>query len=624
MTTTFINNTPYYFNEQNLYSASVSFNKYDISNSVTQTEVEQSDTQWQTLKNFITRFIPINDDRLPSDDTIKQLYLSSYSQILESFIVSSRESVFLRESAFNTSNKNVTGLDVFKQIPFYQIIDIQQLKESSSDIFGSNPCLLMDSNQKNTIEPIKLSLMRSNFQLFCRTVITTIKLQNVFLTSVFNNEEFYKSDDYYDSTLIDYCYQIFLQKINILIPKYYKSIKTFLYEELKTKVSNGEEIVDSISGENINFDLPLLNDNFEINIDRYMKKLFVDELLFITQKVNTLFSLTGSDPSNTLNTYSLAPSSSFGNKLYSTKEYFIESLYITGIDSTNTGNGTTPSDRSYLQQFNKSLFLELSSDKDLINNTITTFLKIKITIPVSSGIADIDLISTDVISNLTSDLTGEQLTQFMINQLFTLKEQMLQNAEFLLLTNYLFPTTKILNISSLYFINLSIKTYENLNKICDSSIKAISTVHDMILGNNLDNNTPSPVDTNVENMVLGVDGEIIKAIATAPILIFKGLQETFDLNINIASKIRIAAEAAGGPKLPIIPYSLGLLPVNVIPPPFGIGPPITPGGFIYWAIDSGEIALSNAKDGFNTNSSEKMNNNSSQFNISKDPLKPNR
>jgi len=111
---------------------------------------------------------------------------------------------------------------------------------------------------------------------------------------------------------------------------------------------------------------------------------------------------------------------------------------------------------------------------------------------------------------------------------------------------------------------------------------------------------------------MGVNLEILKAIALAPIEILKGIEETFDPNIFIASKIRTLAETVGAPKLPIIPYSAPLM----IPPPYGPGIlPIIPFGFYYWAVDAVELALSYAKDGFQTNSIP-------SFNISKDPFKP--
>jgi hypothetical protein len=201
---------------------------------------------------------------------------------------------------------------------------------------------------------------------------------------------------------------------------------------------------------------------------------------------------------------------------------------------------------------------------------------------------------------------------------------MLTNEDFLDLTNFVFPLNKILNISSLFYINLMNKTYENLSTIFDGSIKTIDNIHDMILGNEekIACLSENPTEIDLGNMLFGVSLEILKQIAVAPLDIIKGMEETFDPNISIASKIRTFAEALGAPKLPIIPYSLGLAPALTFPPPYGIGPPlISPWGYIYWGIDAAEVAVSYAKDGFNTNSIKTES--SFDFDISKDPLKPN-
>ena len=134
----------------------------------------------------------------------------------------------------------------------------------------------------------------------------------------------------------------------------------------------------------------------------------------------------------------------------------------------------------------------------------------------------------------------------------------------------------------------------------------------MILNNDQTCDTPTPIDFQLDDMIMGINLEILKAIILAPIQILKGIEETFDPNIFIASKARTLAETLGAPKLPIIPYSAPLM----IPPPFGFGiMPVTPWGYYYWAVDAAELALLYAKDGFQTNSLP-------SFNISKDPFKP--
>jgi hypothetical protein len=126
--------------------------------------------------------------------------------------------------------------------------------------------------------------------------------------------------------------------------------------------------------------------------------------------------------------------------------------------------------------------------------------------------------------------------------------------------------------------------------------------------NQFDSELECPIDLDFELNGLDVKSQfnldIAKLVATTPIKIFKGLVETTDPNIAAATKIRKIAESAGAQKLPIIPYSLGLLPAGLFPPPVGIGPPILPPyGYMYWAIDAGEVlyAYSNDKNVNNRN-----------------------
>lgn len=607
-----------YFQAQNkLYDPLELENSYEISSSIPDIlQLNEQKSEWLLYKDIIFNSSSVETQELLTDDIIKKDYLDSYSNTIQKFILSGRQSVFLRTYA--VSGSTITGGELFKQSPFYDLVDIQQLKEYATNLFSADPCLLMDSDNINAvIEPLKIALVKVNFKTLCRTILTNLKLQNIFLCSVFDNTEFYKSGNYYDSTFVDYAFEIMMQKLNLLIPKYKKSIQVLLYQELTKKVSDGEEILDPISNEKILFDTPLNEINYANNIEKYMKNLFKEELIFISEKTNVLFNVTGSDPL-TFVSYSFAPSSTFGtNKLYTAKEYFIDSLTVVGLENSEVGYGAgmTVNEKSNLENTKTKFYLEVSASKDIENNKIVTHLKVNNLIyPSDFSAYPVSLfgVSTEENFDEVSELEGEELLAFINDKIPTLKIKLLNDETFLLFTNYLFPVNKILNIASLFYINMSLKLYQNLNDITKSSIKAVSTIHDIILDNNLDCDIPTPIDLGLDDMVMGINLEILKAILLAPIQILKGLEETFDPNIFIATKIRTLAETVGAPKLPIIPYSAPLM----IPPPFGFGiMPINPYGYIYWGVDAAELALQYAKDGFQTNSLPK-------FNISKDPFKP--
>lgn len=631
---TTINGFPYFKKETTVYEPIQLANKYSITGSLPDSLAISNIDSWEVLYNYISddlnnRTLPKPPDSILNDDVVKQFYLNIYSEVLQTFITSGKNSSYLRDLAVTgsfSSDSSLTGIDIFKQSKFFQILDIQELKESIANTLLSNPCFVMDSKPDPTINALKLELMKANFRLLCRTIVLSIKLQNVFLTSVFNNNEFYKSNNLFDSSLIDYAYEILKQKMSSLIPQYKESIEIFLFQELKKKLDNGEDILDPISNEIVEFATPLNDSNLLENVDKYLKTLFINEFIFVTNKTNEFFNLSGTDPESQQKFY-LAPTNNFGtNKLFISKEYFLDNLLVTGVSSVeNAGSGVSDFDINVIKTRDKNIFLELSSDVDNESNTATITLKIKVlTLANTAYERTTTLCSVKTQKTSRRELSGATLNSFMLRYLTELKTLMLTNEDFLTLTNFIFPLNKILNISSLFYINLMNKTYENLNTIFDGSIKTIANIHDMILGNEekTECSTENPTEIDLENMLFGVNLEILKQIAVAPLDIIKGMEETFDPNISIASKIRTFAESLGAPKLPIIPYSLGLAPALTFPPPYGIGPPlISPWGYIYWGIDAAEVAVSYAKDGFNTNSIKTES--SFDFDISKDPLKPN-
>ena len=531
----------------------------------------------------------------------RTIHLSAYTKLIEMFMLSGKQSAFLRPTALTGAFAGAglyTGLDLYKNIKYEEILDIQQLKKAASKSFLSNPCFLMDSSPDPAISPLKLSMVRTNFQLLCRTIILFVKLQNLFISSVFNNTEFYKSGNYKDSTFTDFCFNVFVQKVGNVIPDYKDSIYVFLGHELKKKISDGEDIYDPISNEIISFVTPMSEENLDENVTKYIKSLFLNEFLFMTDKMNAFFSRTGTDKGLS---FSLAPTTSFGTKLLSAKEYFLENLALTGVGEGADGTGTTDAElfaikdnELFLELFYKRVGPEPSNDYD----EVILNLKLKVvTMTGSTRVATIASVS-DKINNTSTTLFGPSLINFMLQSLNSLKTSMIVNDQFLLLTNYVFPLNKILSIVSIFHFDMIIKLYESMYNVLDGSIRTLGNIHDIILGNENKIECESSGSAAAANIKLGVDLEILKAIATAPLEILKGMEETFDPNIFLASKIRKIVDSLTGVKTPIIPYSLGLLPAFTIPPPIGVGPPlISPYGYIYWALDAAEVAVSYAKNG---------------------------
>lgn len=631
-----IGNLTYYKKEDVLFSEISCSNTYEISSSLPEDYQTTEDNPYQIYyDNFISPAIQqqyettLDLSILDSLSISKEVYLDSYSEIIDLYCRSGTGSVYFRDTALTGSNAGfgqLSGLDLYKNMNYHEMLDIQELKESIVNNITSNPCFLMDINNINApINPLKLEMLKGNFRLLCRSLILFTKLQNLFVSSVFDNTEFYGSGDYKDSTFVDYCFEIFINKIDSLIPKYRKNIYAFMNEELKTKLDSGTEIYDPITNEKLKFSTPVTDDNMMENMKKYAQVLFKNEFIFLAQKANLFFSQQGTDSGFS---FSTAPSSNFGVKLLSAKEFFLESIPVFGLGTTFGvyDQGYGPFDKSY------TTYKVYNSFK--IPSSIKFHLYVEGTRTENGYDLSLSLVHyyTDVVDKVTitkvtksyrsEERDNESLLRFAKSKLTDLKQLLLEDNNFLLFSNYLFPLNKILNIASIVHVNLMLKTYQSTYNILDGSIATISNIHDIVLGNEdkLDCETPDSTNANAaqDNIILGINLEIAKAIATFPISILKALEETYDPNIFIASKIRAAAESLGAPKLPIIPYSLGLLPALTIPPPVGVGPPlIPPWGYIYWGVDAAEIILEYAKNGVQTGNVQPL------FQpISKNPTKP--
>lgn len=648
MATETINNLEYYVKENVVFTELSCSNRYEISSSIPIQYYDTSSSQPESLLNLLSNFNTFGISQKDYlNNNINEIYLNTYRQLLDLFVSSGNQSAFFRETILTGSSAGLgrySGLDIYKNINYFELLDIQQIKEETIDNTVSNPCFLMDvDNQKKLIDPLKLELIKTNFRILCRTIILSCKLQNLFISSVFDNNEFFTSDSYKDSTFIDYCYSVFMQKMESVIPSYKSTVYTFLNEDLKYQLNSGESIKDPISNLEISFETPIGDTNIEPNVEKYIKVLFLNEFLFMTKKCNLFFSQTGFDPGLTgLSQYefSLAPSSSFGTKLYSAKEYFIESLPVFGINEEDAvffveSYKESPQYKNYisynLDDLSSTLRFSIrieEADYTTINSisgyNITASIRLWSANYATDALNALDAVVCTVskfYSKRTEASSDSELRNFINNRISDLKREFLLNEEFLFLTNYIFPLNKILNLASITTILMMNKIYENCNTILDGSIATIANIHDIILGNEekAECETPDSTDQDAarNNIILGINLEIAKAIATFPLSVIKGLEEQFDPNIAIATKIRSAAESLGAPKLPIIPYSLGLLPALTIPPPVGVGPPlIPPWGYIYWGIDAAEIALEYAKNGIQDAPSISFEP------ISKNPIKP--
>jgi len=177
-------------------------------------------------------------------------------------------------------------------------------------------------------------------------------------------------------------------------------------------------------------------------------------------------------------------------------------------------------------------------------------------------------------------------------------DSLITKDEFQFLFDYCFPLQRmaflLMTYSSTYFsynknvTNLFTNTKEQLKSMFYTMLNVNDPTYEDETMRKIGGNKglAALADNNAE--IPGID--LAGLIARTPLLILKGMAETSDPNITLAKKIHDAA-LLGDVDIPMIAASLLALPVNLIPPPFGVGPPITPIGMAYLATDAGSSLL---------------------------------
>lgn len=614
-----VSNSNYFITKKELFGPTEIFNTDDPSKYV--------DESYSTSDlNQVEIFNKLLQTKITDETELKQYYLNCYQQLIKSFIKAGSNSVFLRQA---TSSTNYSGLDIFKTINFLDFLDTQQLKDSVTNSLSNDPCILLDSQPKQTIHPLKQQLLKTNFITLCRLHVVYLKICNLYLSSVFDNSEFYTKD----TSFVTFAFTTFKEQMNRLISDYYTSIKVFLYDELNDLLESGTEFVDELTNEKYEFVFPLNDENLDANIDKYLNYLFNKEHRFVSNKFNFAFNQVILD-ADEVTSFPLYPINNTNQKLYSVQDYFFDNIptLVTNIDQTEPEINSILSSFISFDTENRYLIFNLEvSDGSIVEDLKTRTYKLNLNLlkrDSSAFTTELKLekfknLEVSVIKTVNKDLSyPASNSEEIVSILLELKPLFLSLEELKTLVNYVLPLNKILNVASLFYIQVNMKTYELVTNAVDGSIKSIDTVHNMILGNEDKIDCELPDDPlNLDNPILGINLEIAKMIAQAPAQILKGLEETYDPNISLAVKLRDLSVAAGVPPTPVALWSLALLPALTIPPPYGIGPPlISPWGYIYWGVDAGEIITSYAKNGFDNKSDTKIGL-KSKITISDNPFK---
>ena len=529
------------------------YNNKEITNSAPLAEISSERNQFLTFINLIPpTLLERFDTQEKRIDFLRKLYLDSYSNLIQKFIKSQNNSIFLKTKS--DLNADFNGVTILENLNFFEILDVQQIKDEILNSLNSNSCLVMNTATPTSVSPLQKEIIKSNLQIACRTHIVDFKLRKINLTSVFDNTEFYKLDN----TLSNYLFNIFVDRIKNLSISYYQSLIAILAEEIETLSENGEELVDPITNEKIVFQVPVTDENKEQNFINYLKYVFDKEFITISDNFNSFFKvkLSKGDKKITL------------SNVITTKQFFIDSLPIVSKD--NLGE---------IDKSNFMFYVDIKNEES--TSTVTVKLAIK------AGLTSFDPQVITLINSTPFVINSPTATILDVSQeqILLAKEQIQNNNKFTTVISFVFPLQKILNFSAITTILMCSNYYQNSNSSFDPSIKTIANIHSAAADGtqqNLCDELENP------NSSFGFDIEIAKIIAQTPIEIIKSIEETYDPNIVFANKLKKAAELVGSPDLSIIPYSSLLMLYPGIP----VKAPL---GFIYWGISALETINNTVK-----------------------------
>jgi len=533
-----------------------------IENSIDLSSIPSNNNQFETFIRLMPQeYLNSFESNEQKNQFLRNVYLNTYSNLIQLFIKSQSNSIFLKTK--EQLGTDFDGGQLFRSLNFFSVLDIPQLKDEVLNLFNNNPCLVVNTQPSTVVEPLRAQMIKANLYLSCRAHILDFKLRKLNLTSVYDNREFFTNDN----TIVSYLFSNYVEKIKEISSNYYNSLIEILVDELNNSLESGTEFINPITNKKINFILPFDENNKEINFLSYLRFIFDSQFLLMSNNLNLFFDTTVSK-----NGVSFKLSN-----LLTTKQFFTNS--IPNVEKITL---------STLDKNTIAYFI------DIKNNTSDSDVTVKL------------VVKTEIVSFADSYITLAQSREVKINNAFAtisdvseglinnLKEQIEGLQRFKTLIEFVFPLQKILNFSGISTILLCSNYYENSNTSFDESLEACANIHYSILEKNKQKECEDEKPD--FNFSLGLNREIAKLAIQASVAIIKGIEETYDPNIIIANKLKKGAELVGTPDLSIIPYSAYLM----VPPPFGPAIPLVPPwGFVYWGISAAEAISNDTRNGIN-------------------------
>ncbi len=308
---------------------------------------------------------------------------------------------------------------------------------------------------------------------------------------------------------------------------------------------------------------------------------------------------------------------SFNSKIYKDDienwSYGLRLVYV--LPTKDSDFSTQPTTSNISKNYNKnSITYDLLKDESNTkisestkkNKTIRTFegtncdvdgtVSISAQSKISREINSFPLISVEIPETDINNVNIEQKWLAVANNL---KEMLLQSDDFKFLFDLCLPLNRMISLATIYNI-VYLSNVKKIISMFDGTKTNLKTVFQALLnsgnyqyedpyidkmGGNSGLATTSNNNENTEPQIPGLS--LATIAARTPLLILKGLVELTDINIGRARKI-VEEGKEHNEKVSMVGASLGQLPMNIVPPPPfgpGIGPPITPLGFLYLSMD---------------------------------------
>jgi hypothetical protein len=488
-------------------------------------------------QSFYTDMVSLADD--DKDDDIKELY-------------------YALSGSYQKFNGKM-GI-----IPFENIGDYIGFQKQTLEEFRNDPCSVQDVTPKGSKSTLASIIKIPTVRLLVRNHI--MKFTNMFMNSLFlfEHQRMYENSEMYIQFLIQ-TFKQDLQKLALLggdlSLNFYNIYFEYLNEYFESQIIINNGLYDPLSGQKLSLNQDL-SDDFKLN---YIFKL---ELKFMQERYNKLFKEFNNEDLHLLSILS----GKFNESYYKKQIYIDFEILKDGVPQKSAFSAT-----SKQWQYSCSI-------KTINGNNTYTLHKI-----IQNGGRSIN----------------RTLPTFSLEKKLELFKILKDTNEFKLLFDYCFSLTKIMSLIHI----------ENCMEVCQrdqfSNMMLISSdeaIRNSAVSAYYSNDNEK---TDCYNPSAGQNGPgfempklsgliakmIIQFLIKAPLIILKAIVELTDPNIFIASKLRTAVSAISCTPLPVLPFSLALLPFTLIPSPISIGPPVIPPlGHIYLGIDFAEFiyALSNS------------------------------